>query len=102
MNALIIGMYAQSLLLQSYPPAIRCWGIQKAYVQAFGGFSTFDMAAPFEPSLEDYPDAIGFIFQRPVYILDDEWPLAVRMTVHLPGQIGFIDQQERISWIWSN
>lgn len=102
MNGMVFAEFTLALIYQTNSALIRSWSISPELRSSFEGLITFNSQDPFKPSLEDFPGAIGFIFNKPVYPLDDDLTHNVLMMVHLPSELIFIDKQQRVSRIWSN
>lgn len=102
MNVMIFAEFMFALISQTNLAFIRSWSISPELRPSFEGLITFDNQAPFKPSLEDFPGAIGFIFNKPVYPLDDDLTHTLLMMVHLSSELIFIDTHQRVSRTWSN
>ncbi len=82
--------------------SIRSWCIAKELLDVFEAVPTLDLTIPHPGSLDDYPGAVGFLYNRPVYLLDEALAASILITAHCLGQTGCLDHGNRISWNWSN
>lgn len=83
-----------------YQGKVKSWSIRANIASVLSLILTTDFSFIPEPS--DYPGAVGFLFNRPVYLIDDETPVNIQLIAHMPGSLVTLDDRNKISEFWSN
>lgn len=80
----------------------RFWSIAPSLLPLLETVKSYDTTVSPFTSLEDYPEAIGILFEKPIYAIDPSFPDSILMVVHVPGRLCYLDNENRVSWMWSN
>lgn len=101
MNPMQLAIYASQLYIQTQA-RIDSWSISPDWAPALQFVTTLNgelTDSPIQMTPDDFPDAIGVLFNRPVYLAETP---GIVLAIHVPGGLGFIDTFGRIKEFWAN